>query len=58
VAVVVAYLPREASFEERMIALAKRLGYKVPTDPETLTARQWIYLWAWVGTEIADKERV
>jgi hypothetical protein len=50
-----AYLPRLASYDERMGALAKRLGYMVPPDPTKLTARQWIRLWAWVGTELAGR---
>ena len=49
-----ARIPRSASYDERMLALAKRLGYKVPAPP--LSATQWIRLWAYVGTELADKE--
>jgi hypothetical protein len=47
-------LPKSATYEERLIALAKRLGYKVPAQP--LTDTHWITLWAWIGTELAQKE--
>jgi hypothetical protein len=40
-------LPRGIGYEERALALAKRLGLDVPSEP--LTDAQWLALWAAIG---------
>jgi len=40
-------IPRTATYEERAIALAKRLGIDIPREP--LTDAQWLTLWVGIG---------
>ncbi|MGO9329588.1 MAG: hypothetical protein ACLQJ0_15880 [Steroidobacteraceae bacterium] len=40
-------LPRGTAYEERAIALAKRLGIDTPQQP--FTDAQWLTLWAGIG---------
>jgi hypothetical protein len=40
-------LPRNSTYEERAIALAKRLGIDIPQQP--LTNAQWLTLWIGIG---------
>jgi hypothetical protein len=49
-----AYLPRGTPWEERGIALAKRLGVCIPPEPRTATSM--IRMWAEIGMELADQE--
>ena len=47
-------IPRSATYNDRAIALAKRLGFTIP--PQPLSATHWIRLWADIGMELAEKE--
>jgi hypothetical protein len=40
-------LPRSMAYEQRAIALARRLGIEVP--PQPLTNAQWLTVWAEIG---------
>jgi hypothetical protein len=40
-------LPRNATYEQRALALATRLGVDIPEQP--LTNAQWITLWVGIG---------
>jgi hypothetical protein len=49
-----ANIPRSAGYHKRAIALAERLGIRIP--PEPLSATNWIRLWAEIGMQLALKE--
>lgn len=47
-------LPRGTSYDERAIALAKRLRIEIP--PQPLTGAQWVTLWAEIGKALFPLE--
>src|SRR5262245_60652337 len=48
-------LPRGTPYDERAMALAKRLGVNIPPLP--LTNAQWVTLWAEIGRKLLPFER-
>jgi hypothetical protein len=44
-------LPRGVSWDERALALGRRLGFPPPTSPT-----EWIRLWALIGMELAEEQ--
>ena len=51
---VVHKIPKSATDDERMIALARRLGLDI--GPLPLSPTQWIRLWADIGLSLSEKE--
>jgi hypothetical protein len=47
-------LPRDAAYEQRAVALAKRLGIEMP--PQPLTNAQWLTVWAKIGKALLPIE--